>query len=94
MLPPPSIIRRPTPRSDRSRADALHFDVRGGVDDNRRTTKLPTQMVGDFGRAVDQLFGVAGGEERRARVELAAVPRRDRSRRRSKGQVAWSQRCR
>jgi len=37
-------------------ADALHIDVRAGADNNRRTTKLPTQMVGDFGRAVDQLF--------------------------------------
>jgi hypothetical protein len=35
---------------------------------------LPTQLIGDFGRAVNQLFGVAGGEERRARVEFAAVP--------------------
>jgi hypothetical protein len=28
-------------------ADALHIDVRAGADNNRRTSNLPTQLIGD-----------------------------------------------
>jgi hypothetical protein len=38
--------------------DALHINV-AGADNNRRTTKLPTQLICDFGRALDQRFSAS-----------------------------------
>ena len=81
-LPPPSTISRCTPRSPRSSLIAAHLHRLAAVDHGRHRAEPRAGVGHPRARAVDELLGVAGGEEGGARVQLHPLGHGDLDRRR------------
>ena len=81
-LPPPSTIRRSHAAIREVRAEPAHLNGVAGVDHGGDRAEPLAGVADPRGRAVDQLLGVAGGEEVGARVELRPPRHGDLHRRR------------